>query len=257
MRLSKSVLKQDRVLEKVLEFRPPKFELGAPEQALEYLNKKKGSDFRMNEAIRVQTGVKDIEAASHEEMIEQRVLERLKEVQETAYQEAYQLGLEEGRKEAFNKADLEIEENIQNLNQLIATIKNLKKDLLQFNEAHLIKLLFHMAERLAGFEIKQNPEAIVSVMKNAIELAQVDEEMTVQIAASQVEFLETLKKETKRELEFLSKVKLVGVDNIAEGGCVIETNYGEIDARIEERVKKLWETLAENLYTVKNKVSGS
>ena len=61
-----------------------------------YLEKKKekGSDFRMSDVIKVQTGIQKIETHMSEEDIENRVLARLKEVQETAFQEAYQLGLD-------------------------------------------------------------------------------------------------------------------------------------------------------------------
>lgn len=256
MHLSKTILKADTARKKVLDFAPPKIELGTPQQAMQYLERKsKGSDFRMSDAIRVQTGVEQIEASDIEEQIENRVLERLKEVQETAYQEAYQLGLDEGRKEAFKKTSEEIDHRLQALDALTNSITHLKKDLLQFNESHLVKLAFHMASRLAHAEIKANPDLIVEVMRKAVEHAQIEEEIKVQVNPAQLNFWETLKKETGREFEFLKKVNFVPVEGISEGGCILETNYGQIDARFEERVNKLWETIAENLYRVKDKVS--
>jgi|SRR6185312_12548643 len=257
MRLSKTVLKSDIAKEKVLDFAPPKFDLGTPLAALNYLEHKKGSDFRMSDAIRLQTGVEEMEASGIEEQIENRVLERLKEVQEVAYQEAYQLGLDEGRKEAFKKSSEQIDRRVKAFDLLTNSITNLKKDLIQFNETHLLKLAFHMASRLAHSEIKANPDLIVEVMRKAVEHAQIEEEIKIQVNPAQYDFWESLKKETGREFEFLKKVNFVPVDGISEGGCILETNYGEIDARFEERVNKLWETIAENLYRVKDKVSAA
>jgi flagellar assembly protein FliH len=255
MRLSKTVLKADIAKQKILEFAPRKFELQTPAPALEYLERKKSSNFRMNDAIRVQTGVEQIEASGIEEQIENRVLERLQDVQETAYREAYQLGLDEGRKEAFKKAAEEIDQRLAAFETLIQSITSMKKDLLQFNETHLVKLLFHMASRLAHAEITANPDLVIEVLRKAVEHAQIEEEIKVQVNPNQLAFWEKLKTETQREFEFVKKVNFVPIEGISEGGCVLQTNYGEIDARFEERVGKLWETLAENLYHVKDKVS--
>src|SRR6185312_1613083 len=173
MRLSKTVLKSDIAKEKVLDFAPPKFDLGTPLAALNYLEHKKGSDFRMSDAIRLQTGVEEMEASGIEEQIENRVLERLKEVQEVAYQEAYQLGLDEGRKEAFKKSSEQIDRRVKAFDLLTNSITNLRK---------------------------------------AVEHAQIEEEIKIQVNPAQYDFWESLKKETGREFEFLKKVNFVPVD---------------------------------------------
>ena len=53
----------------------------------------------------------------------------------------------------------------------------------------------------------------------------------------------------------MKKVKLDPVENMSPGGCIITTNYGQIDARFEERVSKLWEGIEENLPRVKETIS--
>lgn len=256
MHLSKAVLKSDVAPKKVLEYVPPKFDLGTPEQAKSYLENRKANanNFRMSDVIRVQTGVQKVEASNVEEDVEQKVLERLKQVQESAYQEAYQLGLDEGKHEAFQQTSAEINARLTEMDQLIESIRGLKKLLIEHNETHMIQLAFHMAKRLAHKEVTADPKIVIDVIRDAIEKAQAEEEVTVQVAASQMEFLETLKSETGREFEFLKNVKFEPVDSMTAGGCVIETNYGEIDARFEERVNKLWESVSESLHRVKDQV---
>ncbi|PIS10964.1 MAG: flagellar assembly protein [Bdellovibrio sp. CG10_big_fil_rev_8_21_14_0_10_47_8] len=259
MPLSKSVLKSSTVPQKILEYVPPKFELGTPGQAMSYLEgrKSKISDFKMSDVIRVQTGVQGIEENDLEVRIEQQVLEKLKDVQESAYKEAYKLGLDQGRHEAFQKMKEQIEARLGQLDELLLGIKDLKKILIQHNETHLVELAFHMAQRLAHAESKANPEVVVQVMKEAIEMAQLEENITVDVSSEQFAFLEELQKENGRDMEFLKKIKLQPQEGISAGGCVIHTNYSEIDARFEERVGKLWSSLAENMFRVKDDVSST
>ncbi|MNJ93213.1 flagellar assembly protein H [compost metagenome] len=253
---AKSVLSKEMADKTVLDFVPVRFDLGTPEQAMDYLaEKKRGSDFRMNEAIRIQTGVDMVEQSNEEEKVEAAALEKLKEIQEGAYQEAYQLGLEEGRKEAFDKVSAEIAERMNALDQLLNSIKDLKKDMTNFNESHLIQVAFQMAARLAKTELETNNPAMVDILRDAVGLAQDEEDITVRVAQNQFEFLEELKKETGREFEFIKRIKFEPSPDVTEGGCIVETNYGEVDARIEQRIQQLWTVLSENMPKVKNKVA--
>ncbi len=135
-------------------------------------------------------------------------------------------------------------------------MKNCKADLVSFNETHLVKLVFHLAAKLARRELAEDPSLIVEVLRVAAEMALQDERVSVQVSTVQFEYLEELKKQNKRELEFVKKIRFEPNESITSGGCIIETNYGEVDATVEERVNRLWETLVENTPRVKDKLAG-
>lgn len=256
-RIAKSVLPKEIAEKTVLEFVPARFDLGTPEQALNYLSEKqRGSDFRMNDAVRIQTGIDQVEKISDEEKVEVAALEKLKEIQEGAYEEAYRLGLEEGRKEAFEKVSSEIAERMTALDVLLNAIKDLKAEMATFNEAHLIKLMFQMAARLAKTELEGNNEAMTQILRDAVSLSQDEESITVRVSPSQFEFLEELKKETGRELDFVKRIRFEPSPEVSDGGCIVETNYGEVDARIEQRIEQLWSVLSESTPKVKDRIAG-
>lgn len=233
-----------------------RFDLGTPEQALNYLaEKSKGSDFRMNEAIRVQTGIDQFEQKSDEEKIEEAALDKLKEIQEAAYQEAYALGLQEGRNQAFESVSDEIAERMSHLDGLLNGIKELKKEMANFNEAHLVQLVFHMASRLAKTELNGNQEAIIQILRDAVGLSQDEENITVRVSQTQFDFLEELKKETGREFDFIKRIRFEPSPEVSDGGCIVETNYGEVDARIEQRIEQLWTALSENMPKTKDRIA--
>lgn len=253
----KAVLRKETAEKSVLDFNPPRFDLGTPNQAKNYLKQvSNGSDFRMNDTIRMQTGVDQIEQGAIEDKIEAAALERLKEIQEGAYREAYNLGLEEGRHLAFQKTSAEIAEKLQTMDALLTGMGNLKKDLHSYNEAHLVKLVFQMAARIARTEVKENNESVLQVLREAISLSQDEENVTVRVSGEQFEFFEELKKETGREFDFLKKIRFEPSEDISAGGCIVETNYGEVDAQIEQRINQLWTNLSENLPKVKDKIAG-
>ncbi len=240
----------------ILSYVPKQIEYGTPDSALGYLREKeKGSDFIMSDVLRQTTGVDAIEKMSEETKIENKVLEKLSLIQEEAYQKAYQLGLDEGLKKAFAEKTNKINFDLNELENLMNQINVLKEELVKQNEAHIVQLVYDIARRIAFDHIEEKPEIVISVIKNAIEMAQADEDVNVLVAASQVEFLEKMKAQTGREFEFLRKVKFQVSDQVTSGGCIIETNFGVVDARIEERVNKLWSEMKQALPRVKSPIS--
>jgi flagellar assembly protein FliH len=256
MRLS-NIVKQAQASDTVLDFDPPKIQLESSLQARNYVEQRKISknQFKMADVIRMQTGVKEIEDSSSEEKVRAKVLEELKLVQEKAFAEAYQLGMQEGIKKAFSEKTQDIEVGLQQMDAMINSIVLLKKELVRFNESHLVKLLYHIAARIAGKELELDQNTVVGFIKQAVEKAQSEEEITLNVSMDQFKFVEDLKNGTGRDMEFLKKVKLVPNESVKTGGCIVQTNYGEIDARTSERVDKLWEQLSETLYKVKEKIS--
>jgi len=254
---SKSILKKSETSSQVLEYNPVKFELGTPSQAMGYMDAKKhGSDFRMSDVVRQQTGVDELELQSYEQTVENRALEKLKEIQENAYQEGYKLGLDEGQKKAFEEYANAITERLAEMKDLTLAMTNMKSEILNHNESHIVQLLFQMASKLAQAHLEYDQEPVVSIIKQALELAHGEESIVIHVSNQQIEFLEKLKSQQKVELDFLEKAKFIANPDVKPGGCMIETNYGEVDARIEQRIQQLWGHLKENMPRVKQKLVG-
>jgi flagellar assembly protein FliH len=252
----RGVIKADRTFEKVLSYEPKKIEAVDSVTMDKMVQAKQlDSDFLIAEVVKDFTGLKELELQEVESSIERRALEQLKAVQEKAYKEAYNLGLEEGRKEAFKSYSDQIDERLNNLNELVAYIANMKKHFLNSNENHLVTLTYHLAKRIAFTETSEKyNDIIVNVLSESVRLAHSDEKIRIHVSDKQVEFLDTLQKENSRDLEFLRQVELVSDPSIKVGGCIISTNYGEVDARIEQRVEQLWLALKDTIPPVKEVV---
>lgn len=239
----------------ILNYVPKQIQFGTPVAALDYLREKeKGSDFIMSDVLRQTTGVDSIEKMSEETKIENKVLEKLSLLQAEAYQKAFDLGLEEGLNKAYDEKNKDINRSLLDLETMMTQMARLKEEMIHQNEAHIVKLVYDIAKRIALDHIEEKPEIVLSVIKNAIETAQAEEEVNVLICSEQLDFLEQMKNQAGRDSEFLKKVKFQTSDQVTSGGCIIETNFGVVDARIEERVNKLWSEMKQALPRVKSPI---
>ncbi|NJL23744.1 MAG: hypothetical protein HC902_00210 [Calothrix sp. SM1_5_4] len=167
----------------------------------------------------------------------------MKEVQEKAYQEGYELGLIEGTEKAFQEAKAGLIEKLGALQSVLKRMEDLKGQLLIDNEAELLHLVFLIAKKLAMRDLEEHREAVWEILKDVIGESQGDERVVVKLSNEDMYFLETLQDKSGERIEALKRVKFVADDAIKPGGCMIETEYGSVNATVEERVERVWQTL--------------
>lgn len=247
--MAEVIQKEDEKSNIVMDYMPKKISVPVTREAQSFIMaqpQQNASNFRLSDLIAQQTGIHELEKASVEKRIEQKALERLKEIQEKAYEEAYSLGLEEGTKKGHQEAQQEVSQRLQDLNVLLEKFAQIKVDILQRNEIQIVDFVYFLASKLAYREIQKDEQRIIPVLRHAMETLQKDENMVIKISTHDLSQIDELKKISSQEFEFLNRVKFEPLETIEPGGCIIETNYGLIDATIEERVNKLLTTLDEN-----------
>ncbi len=253
------ILRDDAQLKRILDFNQPKLQAGASEVAETFLEKQKlsTSDFKLSEITKSQSGIKQMEASILQREIEKRTLDQLKTIQEEAYQEAYNLGLLEGKREAFQAASKDIQDRLKLIDDLVGNMQKIKFELMKQNETHFVKLVLKIASRIAHREVQVNQDTVIEIIKSTLEMSQGDEKIIVHVSVDHLDFFVELQKSDNYNLDFLKKIKFVPHDQVTAGGCIIETNYGEVDSRIETRLQKLWENFEKALYPVKDIVSAA
>jgi flagellar assembly protein FliH len=126
-------------------------------------------------------------------------------------------------------------------------MENLKSQLLVDHERELIQLVFQIAKKIALRDLEGNHEAIRETLVNVVAETKANERIVVRLSVEDMQFLETLQEKSGQHIESLERVKFVPESKIKSGGCVIETEFGSVDATVEERVERIWQTLASRM----------
>ena len=249
--MAKTVFDQKEALDLVVAYVPRKFAATYSASAKSFValrGEQNGeSKFQIDRILAAQNGVAELERMSIEVRVETEALDRLKSIQEEAYKAAYQLGLDEGRDRAHAEAKSDLTMRIDRLDQMLAALESLKTDLSAGNEAHFVKLAYYMAATLTVEEFAQKPELVIGVLRQAIMDAQSDERVVVRVSPEDKQIIEDARHTLARDAETSARIKIEASTSISRGGCVVETNYGSVDATIELRLKRLWEAVAEKL----------
>lgn len=208
------------------------------------------SGFQISDVVAAQSGIDALRKKNIESQVEGTVLERLKEIEEQAYKQAYELGLIDGAEKAFEDKRAQFAENLKLFDEMLVNFENLKSTLLKQNEAILMKLIFQVAKRIAMHEISLQQDQVVQLLSEIMLEVQSADSVIIKMNPADLGFIEGLRAKNVKDVEKLDRVKLQAHPGLTKGGCLVETNYGEIDATVEQRVEKAWIVIESKLPSV-------
>ena len=113
-------------------------------------------------------------------------------------------------------------------------------------------LALAIAEKIVSHEIKINKEVVLNVAKAALKKVVDTRKIKIRVASTDFQFLKDFKPELLDIQDKLENITLEEDSSITGGGCVIETNLGDVDARIEEQLKVVRESFSSEV----QKISG-
>jgi flagellar assembly protein FliH len=212
---------------------------------LSSLEQKEGGSFNLHPASKKFLGVEKQEKDHVEEIVRAEVEARVNEIREVAYRE----GLEMGRKEGFTSAENEYLENVrpaqEAFSKILSEFDSIKKDLYVANEAFLVQLVFQVARQVLLKELGADREYVKRLLVHVIEKLGAKDHIRIKISKQDSENIEGIKEFLKAQIPDLRNIQIEGTDELALGGCKVETDLSRINASIENQLGSLERSLGE------------
>jgi type III secretion system HrpE/YscL family protein len=111
-------------------------------------------------------------------------------------------------------------------------------------ESELMRLSVKISEKIIGEELLTRPETILSIVREALHSIRHERSVTIQVNPQEVE-------EVRRQINRLQDVlgpgrqlQVVADSSVTRGGCLVESELGVIDARLETQLKCLEDALS-------------
>ena len=183
-----------------------------------------------------------------EEEIKRQGEEILRQAREEATrieEEAYRTGFAKGEEEGLVAGRERYDEKLRQLDGLIANIAGNLDQRNRRYEEELLLLVTTMVERLGHHEVSVNPKVIQACLREA--LAFVIEKSVVRVHLHPDDFsrVKEASLENPALLEGKNRIELMEDGSISEGGCFLETDFGDVDATLEHRRDKLYEAVSQ------------
>jgi len=161
-------------------------------------------------------------------------------LREAAWQEGHHEGKVAARRAAEAEVHAEWEERKAALRaemELIGTqIAEARERLWQRQESEMVALSLAIARKVVKTEVQQNPDVIRQVIANAIRRVTDKESLRIRVSIADSFAVKEMREDLLEVIDGLRHLEIIDDRRVTDGGCVIETNAGTIDAIMETQL---------------------
>ena len=114
-------------------------------------------------------------------------------------------------------------------------------------ERDIFQLVMAISKKVIAGEIATNPQVIINIVREAIDFLDKPENITVYVNPHDLENLLAASKnhELAEPGAKEAAIEVCPVDRIEAGGCVVESDIGRVDAKVETRSASVERALLE------------
>ncbi len=168
------------------------------------------------------------------------------ELHQHAYQKGFadgkKQGIPEGEKKGFEFATQKLEPVLTMLQEALTQVGSIQEVTSQRIEKEIVELSLAIARQVICREISLDSEIVVCVAQEALSKVEDPGNIKIKMNTSDLQFLKEAKSQLTDRIANIDNVTLEAEESIQSGGCVIETDSGEIDARIEKQLQAIEES---------------
>ena len=164
---------------------------------------------------------------------------RLKEeeIQRQAYEKGFQKGQEDGRKAAHE----ETAPMLRALETTLSELDGIRSRIKQQLEREVVELALHVARKVIHHELSVSDEALLCVLKEAMTHLEDPEKISIRLNPADLRRLREAGERIQTAFDNPESIHFEEDPGIESGGCYIHTEYGDIDARLEEQMRHIEE----------------
>lgn len=159
--------------------------------------------------------------------------------------DAKQDGFKQGHDDGYSAGESEIERLVERLRKMVEALMLRREEILKETEQQIVELVILMTRKVVKIISETQKTAIMSNILAALKKVKSRGNVILHVN------LEDLKLATANADEFIKRVEniqgitVVEDSTVEKGGCVVETDFGAIDARISSQLSELEEKIME------------
>lgn len=163
-----------------------------------------------------------------------RAREEADSIREAARKEGYQAGLEQ------------VQEDLAEFRNAIAQFMNAPNDVYGYIAPDILEISVDIAQKIIKKEIEQDPQVLFNTIVDVLKtLSKEEPKVTLQVNPAEVNEVKQAVPELLDLAGLSTKVVVLPDEMISEGGCIVTTDNGVVDATIETRINLVSEALRE------------
>lgn len=156
---------------------------------------------------------------------------------------AYEKGFSSGEKAGLEMGQKKMDILLKRFSNILKELTTLRENILLSVDENILELALAVARKVIHHEVRTEREVVIGVVKAALKAAILSERITIKLNPLDLDVAVQNKADLMEHVDGSPKVKLEEDKGVEQGGCMIETAYGNIDARLEVQLAEVEKAL--------------
>lgn len=169
----------------------------------------------------------------------QEILEKAHVEEQGIRENAKKEGFEQGHEEGYQKGNEEAQRLIDRLHNVIDAVQNKRQEILDSTEQQIVELVLLMTRKVVKIMSDNQKSVVMANVVQALKKVRGRGEVTLRVNLEDVKLTTDHIKDFIREVENIKSITVVEDSSVERGGCIVETDFGAIDARISSQLSEL------------------
>ncbi|EEH00647.1 flagellar assembly protein FliH [Borreliella finlandensis] len=197
---------------------------------------KQEADLLQKEAIYKK---ESIETESNAEI--ERLAREYEEKLKTDLEIATAKGREEGYSKGYESGFEDFDKVMRKLHAIIASLIAERKGILESSSGQIVSLVMQIAIKVIKRITDSQKDIVLENVNEILKRVKDKTQITIRVNLDDLDIVRHKKSDFISRFDIIENLEIIEDPNIGKGGCIIETNFGEIDARISSQLDKIEE----------------
>ena len=173
-----------------------------------------------------------------------RIEEGIAEKEKKIISEAREIGYKDGWDEGINKANGEVERLTERMHDMINGIINKRTSIFIEAEQQIISLVLSIARKVIKVLSENQKNVVINNVIHSLKKLSTRKNIAIRVNLADLE-LTTQYKEKFIKIAETDNIKILEDTTVDKGGCIIETDFGTLDARISSQLHEIEDRIQE------------
>ncbi len=176
-------------------------------------------------------------ASELEADIKQRVTQTEREAYERGYNEGHQKGYDEGK--------AEVERLIERLHTILSKAIDKRNEIIEESETQIINLVLLIVKKVIKVISENQKNVVINNVVQALRKLKSRGDVVIRVNLADLELTSEHVKDFMKMVENVKSITVLEDSSVDKGGCIIETDFGQIDARVSSQLHEIEEKILE------------
>jgi flagellar assembly protein FliH len=154
-------------------------------------------------------------------------------------------GFEAGRKEGFEEGNAEVERLVERLHVILNGAIEKRNDIIEEAESQLIDLVLLISQKVVKVISDNQKNVVVNNVVQALRKLKSRGNVAIHVNLADLELATDNVNNFITMVENVQSITVLEDTSVDRGGCIIETDFGQIDARISSQLKEIEDSILE------------